>query len=192
MTAMKLYQNISLAEAAALTVATAGQGVTYLWRGEMGIGKSSMLPDIAAKLPTHVPCYVDCTVKEAGDLLMPSFTEINGMKVVQFVPNSELGLQHGKPLIIMWDEATKAQPAIRLQATRCWQEGQLGDFKLPPGSIQFATGNLLEEGVNDAIQPHQGNRLCQGFIRKPTGEEWRSPEHSGGGSAVSPDDGFVL
>lgn len=168
---MKLYQDVSLREGVQI-VAETGMDNAIMVRGEMGIGKSTMLQLLRKYFPKHRPCYIDCTTKEAGDLLMPRFTEINGMWVTQFVPNSEFGLQYGEPLILMWDEVTKAAPAVRVQATRCWQERQLGEFPLPEGSIQFATGNLLEEGVSDSIQAHQQNRLDQIFIRKPTPTEW--------------------
>lgn len=164
------YQNISLKEAGNL-IATVGHKIVVIVRGEMGIGKSSILKRLAKEFPNHIPCYVDMTTKDVGDLLMPKVIEIDGMWVCSFIPNSEFGFQFKKPLIIMWDEFTKANKTIQTQCIRALQEWQLGEHHLPEGSIQFATGNLAEEGVLDSLMPHQQNRVMQVVVRKP-GIEW--------------------
>lgn len=171
MAAMQLYQNISLREWVDLILAV-GSDMVVLGRGEMGIGKSSALRLIQAALPTHRACYVDMTTKDIGDLLMPKVHMINDMDVVSFVPNAEIGLQYGQPLIIMWDEVGKAQKGVLNQCIRCWQEKMLGEHPLPEGSIQFATSNLAEEGLQDFLMPHHQNRILQATIRKPTAVEW--------------------
>lgn len=165
------YQNISLKEATQL-VAAVGHKIVVVVRGEIGIGKSTILKNLAKTHPDHIPCYVDMTTKDVGDLLMPSITTIEGMRVCEFIPNSEFGFQFNKPLIIMWDEFTKANKTIQTQCIRALQEWQLGEHKFPEGTIQFATGNLAEEGVLDSLMPHQQNRVMQVTVRKPNDQEW--------------------
>lgn len=165
------YQNISLKQATQL-VATIGHKKVVMIRGEMGIGKSSILKELAKMFPSHIPCYVDMTTKDVGDLLMPKVREVDGTWVCEFIPNSEFGFQFNKPLLLMWDELTKANKTIQTQCIRALQEWQLGEHKFLEGTIQFATGNLSEEGVLDALMPHHQNRIMQVTVRKPGPEEW--------------------
>ena len=46
---------------------------TVLLQGDMGNGKSSVLKMLSKELPDHIPCYVDCTTKDLGDIMMPKF-----------------------------------------------------------------------------------------------------------------------
>jgi hypothetical protein len=171
MAELRPYRAITLKECAQLIIAI-GMQIVVMARGEMGIGKSSMLAEVHKAYPDHIPCYVDMTTKDVGDLLMPSFIEVNGMKVCSFIPNAEFGFQHGRPLIIMWDEFTKANKTVQTQCIRALQEWQLGEHKFPEGTIQFATGNLTEEGVADSLQAHHGNRIDNVIVSKPGPVEW--------------------
>ena len=165
------HQTVSLKEAAQW-IELIGDTRVVIVRGEMGIGKTTILKELAKRRPKHIPCYVDMTTKDIGDLLAPKFVKINGMDVMQFIANAEFGLQHNQPLIIMWDEFTKANKVVQTQCIRALQEWQLGEHKFPPGTIQFATGNLSEEGLLDALQPHHANRAMQIVVRKPNDTEW--------------------
>ena len=77
--------------------------------GEMGIGKSSILKELARKLPEHIPVYFDCTTKaDAGDVMMPKFKDLDGQDYVSFATNEELGMHlKDQKLIIMIDEVGK-------------------------------------------------------------------------------------
>src|SRR6056300_703635 len=69
-TAQQMYQ-ISLDQITALIKAT-GHKRTTLVQGHMGTGKSSLLSALARELPTHTPCYFDCTTKDLGDITLPN------------------------------------------------------------------------------------------------------------------------
>ena len=49
---------------------------TILAQGHMGIGKSSMIKELAKQLPNHIPCYFDCTTKDLGDIMIPKMAQL--------------------------------------------------------------------------------------------------------------------
>lgn len=165
------YESISLKQCGEL-IKLVGHKIVVMVQGEMGIGKSRMLKTISHAFPDHIPCYVDMTTKDVGDLLAPKFVNIDGMDVCSFIPNAEFGLQFKRPLIIMWDEFPKANKTVQTQCIRALQEWQLGEHKFPEGTIQFGTGNTTAEGLGDALMPHHQNRIMQVHVRKPTAKEW--------------------
>jgi MoxR-like ATPase len=153
-----------------------GHKRTVLVQGHMGTGKSSLLKMLGSTLTNHVPCYFDCTTKDLGDITIPSLHTIqdnkDGEQCVKFVPNEELGVHLGKPIILMIDEYGKANPAVKNAMLRLILERQVGSYKLHPDSKVFATTNLGAEGVGDLLQPHNRNRITIVTSRKPTWREW--------------------
>lgn len=149
-----------------------GHKRSVLVQGHMGTGKSSILKMLAEKLPTHVPCYFDCTTKDLQDLAIPNFKTLDGSDFVSFVPNEELGLHFNKPVIIMFDEFGKANRPVQQGVRRTLLEHMVNAVKLPEGSIVFATTNLGAEGVGDILMAHQRNALTVVTSRKPTADEW--------------------
>lgn len=150
-----------------------GNKRTVLVQGHMGTGKSSLLRSLAKALPTHTPCYFDCTTKDLGDITIPQLSTIdNESTCVRYVPNEELGVHLGKPIILMIDEYGKANPAVKNAMLRTMLEREMGSYKLHPDSIVFATTNLGAEGVGDILPPHARNRITVLTSRKPTNMEW--------------------
>jgi len=149
-----------------------GMKRTTLVQGHMGTGKSSILKALARDLPTHSPCYFDCTTKDLGDISIPSLQTIDEQGFVRFVPNEELGVHLGKPIILMIDEFGKANPAVKNAMLRIILEGKVGAYELHPDSIRFATTNLGAEGVGDLLPPHARNRMTIMTTRKPSNMEW--------------------
>jgi MoxR-like ATPase len=149
-----------------------GRKRTVIVEGDIGSGKSSMLKMLAKELPTHTPCYFDCTTKDLGDMQLPKFKEAEGQDYVRFAPHEELGIHLDKPIIIMFDEIGKANPAVKNAANGIMLERRLGTKKLHPDSIVFATTNLGAEGVGDLLQPHTRNRVTVVRMRKPDNLEW--------------------
>ena len=47
-----------------------GNKRTILVQGDMGTGKSSILNMLSSEMPSHTPCYFDCTTKD----LVANFT----------------------------------------------------------------------------------------------------------------------
>lgn len=158
-------------------IATLGTLVTYLLVGDMGWGKTSILKALAKRFPNHVVCYFDCTTKvDGGDMMLPNikaveFDENGGMSYVQYAPNEELGLHHGKPVIMMLDEIGKNR-ALLPALTRLMQERSVGTIDLHPESIVFGTTNKSTENVGDFFDAHQHNRVSEIVLRKPTPREW--------------------
>jgi hypothetical protein len=151
-------------------VAALGTTNTFLFRGEPGVGKSSMLKDLAKLFPEHEVAYIDCANLDLGDIAMPFIDrELN---CTRYYPNAHFKLHTGRPVIIMLDEITKASQSVQNMLLPLILEGRLGDMKLPEGSLRFATGNLTQDGVGDHLKAHAHNRMTVVQFRKPTAEEW--------------------
>ena len=148
---------------------------TVLMQGHMGTGKSSMLKMLAQDLPSHTPCYFDCTTKDLGDITIPNVVNLTSAldeAFVRYVTNEELGVHLNKPIILMIDEYGKANPAVKNALLRLMLERKIGSATLHPDSLVFATTNLGSEGVGDLLPAHARNRLTIIKTRKPTNVEW--------------------
>lgn len=145
---------------------------TVLVQGHMGTGKSSLLRMLAEALPTHTPCYFDCTTKDLGDITIPKLAMLDGQDYVTFATNEELGVHLNKPVIIMVDEYGKGNPAVKNAMLRLMLERKTGKYTLHPDSLLFATTNLGAEGVGDLLPPHARNRMTVVTMRKPDHMEW--------------------
>lgn len=169
---VNLKASVSLKEAAALILA-AGKDVSFMLQGPMGIGKSSLLKELASKLPGHVPVYVDMTTKDLCDISGVPFVEkLNGTNVTRFAPSSELGIHLDQPVIVMLDEFGKAMTAVKNTCLRFLLERKMGEYSLHPDSIVFGTTNLMGEGLGDMIQPHARNRVSFVTVHSPSSEDW--------------------
>ena len=149
-----------------------GHEQTVIVEGDIGSGKSSILKMLAKELPTHTPCYFDCTTKDLGDIQLPKFKEAEKQDYVRFAPNEELGIHLDRPIIVMFDEIGKANPAVKNALNGIMLERRLGTKHLHPDSIVFATTNLGAEGVGDLLQPQSRNRVTVVRMRKPDNMEW--------------------
>ena len=150
-----------------------GHKRTILVQGHMGTGKSSMLNSLAQELPKHIPCYLDCTTKDLGDITVPNLAKLDdGTGYVTYLTNEELGAHHDVPVILMVDEYGKANPAVKNALLRLMLERKIGSYTLHPDSIVFATTNLGAEGVGDLLPAHARNRITVVTSRKPTADEW--------------------
>lgn len=169
--AVNMYA-VDLDQCAALIKAT-GHKRTTLVQGHMGTGKSSLLRTLSAALPTHTPCYFDCTTKDLGDITLPRIAEAGAdAAYVSYATNEELGAHHGGPIILMIDEYGKANPSVKNALLRLMLERKIGSYSLHPESIIFATTNLGAEGVGDLLPPHARNRITVVTARKPSNMQW--------------------
>lgn len=167
-----INNNLTLKEATDLIRAIGPQGNVVIVRGEMGIGKTSIHKTLQKEYPNRPVAFFDIPNISEGDLIMPYVFGPDGHKMTGFAPNAMFRFDQDEPPIIIWDEIGKGAEEVRRMVRRVWLEKAIGDFKLPEGTIQFATSNLAEEGMGDELMPHQANSLCQVEIRKPTAEEW--------------------
>ena len=192
-----MYQ-IDLDQCASLIKAV-GHKRTVLVQGHMGTGKSSLLRTLSAAMPTHTPCYFDCTTKDLGDITLPNIKgaglgagsrlvgKMNPMThdvdlrvtnqddeqdYVTYATNEELGAHHKKPIILMIDEYGKANPSVKNALLRLMLERKIGSYELHEDSVIFATTNLGAEGVGDLLPPHARNRITVVTARKPSNMQW--------------------
>lgn len=144
-----------------------GAEVTIIMQSEPGIGKSSTLKSMAAKLPTHEARYVDCALLDLGDLQMPKVTDS-----VEFIPNKMFVSDDNKPLLICLDEIGKAMRPVQNALLTLLLEKRIGNHHLPEGSIVFGTTNLATDGVGDKVEAHARNRVCFVTVAKPDADQW--------------------
>lgn len=151
---------VSLSQCAAL-IRTCGTTNTFIVRGRPGIGKSSILNMLAEMLPDYLPCYIDVSNLDLGDLGMPVVDKEK--MVTHYAPNARFGIGNGqtKPVIIMLDELGKASRPVLNMLLPTILEHRIGDVPLPTGSIVFATTNLDTDGVGDSIPGHAYNRMTE-------------------------------
>jgi hypothetical protein len=152
-------------------IATIGATRTILLRGEPGIGKSTVLTMVKKILGNdYDPIYADCPVMDVSDVVMriPN----HETKTLESYVSELFKLDSPKPKIIMLDEVTKANKLLQVIFTRLMLERTVGDVALPAGSIVFATGNNVTDGVGDTLSAHVLNRLCVINVRKPDARRW--------------------
>jgi hypothetical protein len=152
-------------------IATIGHHRTILLRGEPGIGKSTVLKMLQTEMGHEYDyIYVDCPVMDVSDIVMR--IPDHETKTLQSYVSELFKLKSDKPKIIMLDEVTKANKLLQVIFTRLMLERTVGDTSLPAGSIVFATGNNVTDGVGDTLSAHVINRLCIVNVRKPDAARW--------------------
>jgi hypothetical protein len=152
-------------------ITTIGTTRTILLRGEPGIGKSTVLTNLESVIGKDYDyIYADCPVLDVSDVVMriPN----HETKTLESYVSELFKLDSPKPKVIMLDEVTKANKLLQVIFTRLMLERTVGDVKLPAGSIVFATGNNVSDGVGDTISAHVLNRLCVINVRKPNARRW--------------------
>lgn len=167
-------KTITLKQCAQL-IAAIGNHTTVLVQGEMGIGKSAILKELAMmpKFKDYNFFYMDMTTKDIGDLMMPKARVVDGTDVYSFIPNEEFGLHiKDKPAVIMLDEYGKVRGAVQNACNKFIYERSLGMYEAHPETIVFATTNLTIEGLGDSVPAHVRNRITTVQVAKPTAEEW--------------------
>lgn len=173
--AVSMY-DLSLNQATQL-IRTIADTRTVMVQGHMGEGKSSILKVLGQDLKaTHHMYYFDCTTKDLGDITVPKLKEVmtgeDGQEFVRYVPNEELGLHLGKPIILMIDEYGKANRAVQNAMLRLMLERRTGGYDLHPDSLVFATTNLGGEGVGDILPAHARNRIVVVRLKKNDNITW--------------------
>jgi hypothetical protein len=152
-------------------IATIGATRTILLRGEPGIGKSTVLKNLQTVMGDKYDyIYADCPVMDVSDVVMR--IPDHETKTLQSYVSELFCLTSPKPKVIMLDEVTKANKLLQVIFTRLMLERTVGDVALPAGSIVFATGNNVTDGVGDTLSAHVLNRLCVINVRKPDARRW--------------------
>ena len=162
-----------------------GTTVTPILQSEPGVGKSSVLAEIAkangdqwrsARDTTEYPddkydyIYVDCPLKDLGDTGM--HIPVHETKRLEYYASELFKLDSPKPKVIMLDEVLKAPKLLQVLFTRLMLERMAGDRGLPAGSIVFGTSNNQTDGVGDSMLAHAGNRVMLLKVRKPGIYKW--------------------
>jgi len=173
MSEVSLGAVVSLAEATDM-IDHVGRNVSFIFKGEMGIGKSAMLKTLSERHGDRYRyVYAETQTFDVGDITGVPFTElVNGVKVTRFAPNILTGVHSDKPIYFMADEVGKAMRPVQNSLLRLFQSRMIGEYSLPEGSTVFGTTNLAVEGLGDHIQQHAQNRVSMVEIRKPTAAEW--------------------
>jgi hypothetical protein len=147
-----------------------GSEVTTIVEGHIGSGKSSLIDTISERFPNHRKMYLDMTVMHEGDFRVPAVD--HATKSSEFYPNASLGMHDNTPVVLMLDEMGKATKPVKDASLPLLVERRLGNQRLHPDSIVFATTNLGAESVGDTFQAHHRNRMSFVQMKKPTAQEW--------------------
>jgi hypothetical protein len=130
-----------------------------------------MLRTLKKMLPEYHTGYFDMTNLDLGDLMLPAVQHAS--RETEFYPNALFGMREGDiPHIYMFDEFGKAARPLQNACLPIMLERRVGERKLHPASLIFATTNLGAEGVGDMLQSHSRNRMIVVTMRKPTADEW--------------------
>lgn len=179
MSAITTYPSVTRDEAK-LTIKTIGPGnpetgldpVTVLLLSEPGVGKTQILRDLSEEMgeDEYDFIYVDGPNKEIMDIAatIPNHES----KSLEHYVAALFKMGNGKKKVIMIDEALKVPKLMQPIYTRLYLEHEIGDDKLPEGSIVFATSNNVSDGVGDMLPAHSANRVCILKMNKPTFKEW--------------------
>lgn len=143
----------------------------FLLQGEPGIGKSSLLEMIAARMG-FAYAYIDVPNMDLGDIAMPVIDHES--KTTRYYPNARFKLHENKPIVIMFDEFTKGPDPVKNMLHPMLEKAnpRLGDISLNKNCIVFLTGNLTTDGVGDNLKAHSRNRLVPVTISKPDADQW--------------------
>lgn len=169
MSEVKFGKTITLKQAA--TLIRSNPETRFLLRGEPGIGKSSLLENIAESLG-YDHAYIDVPNLDLGDIAMPVID--HDTKTTRYYPNARFKLHEKKPIVIMLDEYTKGADPVKNMLHPMFEKAnpRLGDIPLHEQNIVFLTGNLSTDGVGDSLKAHSLNRLVPVTISKPDSEQW--------------------
>ena len=169
MSEVKFGKTITLKQAA--TIIKSNPETRFLLQGEPGIGKSSLLEDVADSLG-YDHAYIDVPNMDLGDIAMPVID--HDTKTTRYYPNARFKVHENKPVVIMLDEFTKGADPVKNMLHPMLEKAnpRLGDIPLNKQNIVFLTGNLSSDGVGDTLKAHSRNRLVPLTISKPTAEEW--------------------
>lgn len=152
-------------------ISEVGKHVTVVVRGEPGTGKSSILKRLREMHgDAYDYVYIDGPTIGDGDLGVN--IPVNESKTMEFFAASMLKLGNPKPVIYMIDEYLKVPKLVKIIFTRLILEREIGDRKLPDGSIVFATSNLASDNVNDTKGAHEQNRIVEVEMKKANHKEW--------------------
>lgn len=143
----------------------------FLLQGEPGIGKSSLLEMISARMG-FAHSYIDVPNMDLGDIAMPVID--HETKTTRYYPNARFGVHEGKPVVVMLDEFTKGADPVRNMLHPMLEKAnpRLGDISLNKDCIVFLTGNLSTDGVGDNLKAHSRNRIVPVTVSKPTADQW--------------------
>ena len=147
-----------------------GHAISVLVRGNMGVGKTSLLDMIGKLLPKHKLYYADCSTMDIPDVAMYDIN--NSTESLNFIYNDALGLHEDVPIVLMLDEFGKSNPSVKLMLLRLILERTIGNRKLHPDSVVFMTTNLDGEGVGDLLPAHACNRMTVVELAKPDHMQW--------------------
>jgi MoxR-like ATPase len=101
----------------------------FLLQGEPGIGKSSLLKQVAEELGYDY-AYIDVPNMDLGDIAMPVID--HETKTTRYYPNARFKVHEKKPVVIMLDEYTKGADPVKNMLHPMFEKAnpRLGDISL--------------------------------------------------------------
>ncbi|MCK5294173.1 MAG: hypothetical protein KAJ49_05930 [Arcobacteraceae bacterium] len=159
----------------------------FIW-GTIGIGKSTIVKDVAKHLAKKLGCkfkegetnggtvfsFIDVRISqlEPSDLRgLPNIdtkTNTTQWVIPNWLPRSE-----DSKGILFFDELNLAPPSIQASAYQLILDRRLGDYKLPDGWVIISAGNTAEDRANIFDLPSPlANRFAHITLAVPDKEAW--------------------
>jgi hypothetical protein len=151
---------------------TSQRGVTPIYWGLPGIGKSAIMRQAARMVQLHMEVMYPShhNPEDFGSIDVPD--GMGGMKTVCGIPQIRRLIAKGEGVLVI-DEAGNAPPAVQSASLSLIVERNVGDDTLPPGIRILAAANPVEcaAGGWDFEAP-TANRFLHWASAVPTKEEW--------------------
>lgn len=161
--------------------------ITVFVRSEPGVGKSSILKELAirngdafrvaedSRLPKcandkYDYIYVDCASKDLNDigLTIPN----HGSRRLDYYVSELVMLDSPKPKVILLDEFDKCPRMTKIVFTRLTLERIWGDRPVPTGTKIFTASNNASDGFGDSMMGYEMNRGMVVDLLKPNANKW--------------------
>jgi hypothetical protein len=135
----------------------------FIW-GQPGVGKSEGIAQLVEKV-NGVLCDVRLSQYDSVDLRgfpgvnkETSHTTWHPPSTLPFIGNNNF--PDDRPIILFWDEANSAVPAVSAVMYQAINEGRIGEHKFKPNVVQIAAGNReSDRGVTNRQPLPLANRF---------------------------------
>lgn len=173
-----------------------GQFISLLLQGEPGVGKTSVLAELA-KLngdkwrkpgdyyPEDKCCYILIIGPQLDVLAFGSPMPNMETKTIEMFIGGLLQPLDPRPHVILIDEVGKIPNILKAPVRNLQLEKSVQGYTLPEGSIVVATTNNPADGLGDIIKAHEGNAISIIQTTKPTLEGWLAYAQANGVSALT-------
>lgn len=167
-----------------------GKSIPVMVHGTMGIGKSSIIKQVAKGIAKDIKLgfiegepdgedkfgFIDVRISqlEPSDLRgLPDIRGSNEEAVTKWITPNWLPKNPKSKGILFFDELNLAPPSIQASAYQLVLDRRIGDYKLPDGWVIMSAGNTSSDKANVYDLPAPlANRFTHLDLQVPSKDEW--------------------